>query len=63
MLASRYSNMHSMASLFVLVFLLICLVATMYVNPYHSHDLNKIDALSTFVQIVTIYAGLFVSDP
>jgi len=55
--------MHSMAPLFVLVFLLICLVATMYVNPYHSPDLNKIDALSTFVQTVTIYAGLFVSDP
>lgn len=35
----------------------------MYVKPYHSHDLNKVEALSTFVQILTIYAGQFVSNP
>lgn len=60
MVSTRSSNLHSGMSLFTVCFMLLYLVAQIYVNPYRSADLNQVDSCCTIVQILTILASLFI---
>lgn len=46
-------------ALIILVFIILCLVANTFKQPFDNHHLNNLETLSLLCSALTIYCGLF----
>jgi hypothetical protein len=50
-------------ALLMILFLLINFAAQLQVKPYHSKELNQMEVICCFIQIQTLFTGLFFTNP